>query len=57
MVSDKHYTVKIEDFSSLGVSSDFLKKKINFYNLQYKKPSLEERDSIILKICKYLFEM
>ena len=51
-----NYTVSIEDFSSLEVSSDFLADKISSFNLQYKKPTQKERDEIILKICNYLFE-
>jgi len=51
-----NYTVGIEDFSSLEVSSDFLADKISSFNLQYKKPTQKERDEILLKICNYLFE-
>ena len=46
--------VSKQDFLSLGEMSDFVKDKIELYNLQYRKPSQEERDKILLKIHKYL---
>ena len=50
------HLVTIEDFSSLGVSSDLLEQKVQSFNLKYNKPSQEERDAILLKICNFLFE-
>ena len=50
------HSVTIEDFSSLEISSEFLEKKVESYNLKYNEPSKEERDSILLRICNYLFE-
>jgi hypothetical protein len=56
MNNKKKYLVSANDFSSFGLTSDFLEKKIAEFNLQYTKPEQGERDEILLKICKYLFE-
>jgi hypothetical protein len=45
-----------DDFSCFDLSSPFLEGKISNFNLKYRIPSQDERDKIILKICKYLFE-
>jgi len=52
----KKYKVVESDFKSLGECSDYAIELINSYNLEYKIPSQDERDNIILKCIKYLLE-
>ena len=49
-----HHTDKIPYVVEHKYEPDFVKDKIKLYNLQYRKPSQEERDEIILKIYKYI---
>ena len=52
----KTYKVAELDFKSLGGCSDYAIELIKSYNLEYKMPSQDERDNIILKCIKYLLE-
>jgi len=53
----KIYKVDELDFKSLGECSDYAIELIKSYNLEYKIPSLDERDNIILKCIKCLLEV
>jgi hypothetical protein len=54
MNNTEFHKVTLGDFSSLGFDSNFIKEKIDLYNLSYRFMSLEERDEVILIILKFL---
>ena len=48
------FKIEIEDFSSLGELSLFIKNKIKESDLRYSFPDTQQRDDVLLKIIKYL---